>query len=93
MLVYTNHIQSNCIFEILSVDYRQMKIPKKFLNKFALTKKLEKYDPISNSWIDVEFDPTNEDHYMMRTQHYAEIEIMCVIESMNLDIEMEREIN
>lgn len=93
MLVYTNHIQSNCIFEIFGVDLKIMKIPKKFLKEFALTKKIEKYDPISGSWTSVEFDPYNEDHCLMRAQHYAEIEIMCVVESMNLNIEMEREIN
>tara|TARA_R110002051_G_scaffold173923_2_gene244189 strand:+ start:1372 stop:1584 length:213 start_codon:yes stop_codon:yes gene_type:complete len=70
-----------------------MKIPKKFLKEFALTKKIERYDPISGSWSSVEFNPENEDHCMMRAQHYAEIEIMCVVESMHLNIEMEREIN
>jgi len=70
-----------------------MKIPKKFLEKFATPKKLEKYDPVKNTWVSVDFDPNNSEHIAMREQHIAEIEILCVSEAMNLDVEMEREIN
>tara|TARA_R110002012_G_C11527426_1_gene600135 strand:+ start:567 stop:779 length:213 start_codon:yes stop_codon:yes gene_type:complete len=70
-----------------------MKIPKKFLEKFATPKKLEKYDTDSKEWVSVDFDPNNEEHVKMRELHIAEVEILCVSEAMNLEVEMEREIN
>ena len=70
-----------------------MKIPKKMLFQMVMEGKIEKYDKNLDDWVKEKFDPTNEDHVMIKQQHYAQAEIDFVYETLQLGLKIAREIN
>mgnify|MGYP003131391110 FL=1 len=70
-----------------------MKIPKKMLFQMVMEGKIEKFDKNSGEWADVTFEPGNEEHIKIKTQHYAQAEIDFVHETLELGMKICREIN
>ena len=70
-----------------------MKIPKKMLFQMVMEGKIEKYDKNLDDWVKEKFDPTNEDHVMIKQQHYSQAEIDFVYETLQLGLKITREIN
>lgn len=70
-----------------------MKIPKKFLRSIILNDNLEFFDKKVGKWVKVKYDPCNTEHRIIKDIHYAEVEIECVREAMDLGVKMVTEWN
>lgn len=70
-----------------------MKIPKKMLFKMVMEGNIEKFDKKNKKWIDVSFEPYNEEHIHLKNMHYAQAEIDFVYEAMEIGVSVIREIN
>lgn len=70
-----------------------MKIPKKMLFNMVMEGNIEKFDKKNKKWIDVSFEPCNEEHIHLKNMHYAQAEIDFVYEAMEIGVSVIREIN
>ena len=70
-----------------------MKIPKKILWNMVMEGSLQKYYKRKDEFVKVKFEQNNEDHIQIKMQHYAQAEIDFVHETLEIGINVFREIN
>lgn len=70
-----------------------MRIPRKMLFDMVMTGNLQKFCKNKKKWIKVDFSPGNEEHIHIKSMHYAEAEIDFVNESLQIGLNVIREIN
>ena len=70
-----------------------MKIPKKMLFDMVMSGKLQKLDKKTDEWVEVNFEPGNDEHIHLKMMHYAQAEIDFVFEALEMNVCVLREIN